>query len=124
MFFTECVVPVDLAFLIDASGSLKDSFQDIQKFVKKVINAYKIGPDATHVAAISYSDDARVAFDFNTLKGKDLTKENLNKLVDKINATGGKTRIDLALRKAATDIYSEKGGQRPGRPKVRSILVS
>ena len=115
---------MDLAFLIDASGSLINSFKEIQKFVKKVVNAYKIGPDATHVAAISYSDDASVAFDFNTLKGKDLTKENVNKLVDNINATKGKTRIDLALRLAATEIYSEKGGQRPGRPKVRSILVS
>lgn len=115
---------MDLAFLIDASGSLRDSFHTIQKFVKKVINAYKIGPDYTHVAAISYSDDARVAFDFNTLKGKDLTKENVNKMVDNINATDGKTRIDLALRLAATEIYSAKGGQRPGRPKVRSTLIS
>lgn len=117
--FLDCSVPIDLGFLIDASNSIGiENFGKIQDFVKKIIGAFQVGPSGTHVAAIWYSDDAEVAFDFNALKGDNITKENVFKLVDKISVTEGRTRIDKALKLANTDMFSLKAGMRPARPKV------
>lgn len=119
VLFVECEIPIDLAFLVDASASIgPKNFLKIKDFVKKIVDAFKVGPNDTHVAAIWYSDDAHVAFDFNALKGDNITKENVFKLVDRMTETSGKTRIDKALRLAASDLFSVKGGTRLGRPKV------
>ena len=118
--FIECKVPIDLGFLIDASGSIgENGFNKIRNFVKKIVDAFEVSEVGTHVSAVWYSDDAKVAFDFKTLKGENITKANVFKLLDKISVTSGKTRIDKALRLAYSDMFSDKGGSLPGRPKVR-----
>ncbi len=112
-------MPVDLGFLIDASGSIGvDNFLKIQDFVKKIVGAFDVRDNGTHVGAIWYSDDAEVAFDFKNLTGPALTKDNVYKAVDGIKVTKGKTRIDKALRLAAKSLYSKSGGVRGDKPKV------
>ena len=118
-------MPVDLGFLIDASGSIGPSnFLKILSFVAKIIDAFEIGPDKTHVGVISYSDNATIAFDFNEFKGNELTKKNVIDKVNTITSTEGKTRIDLALKLANSDLFSKKGGMRPDKPKVLSSFHS
>ena len=120
----ECNVPIDLGFLIDASGSIGVlGFNKIRNFVKKIIDAFEISEGGTHVSAIWYSDKAEVAFDFKNLTGANITRENVFKLVEKISVTKGKTRIDKALRLAHSDMFSEKGGSIPGRPKVCFLFL-
>ena len=115
----ECKVPIDLGFLIDASGSIGVSgFKKIRDFVKRIIDAFEISEAGTHVAAIWYSDDAEVAFNFTSLQGDNITRDEVFKLVEGISVTKGKTRIDKALRLAHSDMFSVKGGSQPGRPKV------
>ena len=57
------------------------------------------------------------------LKGDNITKENVFKLIDSTRVTTGRTRIDKALRLAHSDLFSTKGGSQPGRPKVSSHLI-
>ena len=84
---------------------------------------FGVGPNGTYVSAIWFSDDAKVAFDFNALKGENMTKENVYKLIDGIGVTKGKTRIDKALKLAHSDLFSAKGGSRPGHRKVCSSYL-
>jgi len=119
-----CTSPVDLGFLIDASGSIgpKD-FLTILDFVAMIVDAFAIGPSGTHVGVIYYSDTAITKFDFNKFKGQELTKENVIKEIRKIDATEGQTRIDLALELAYKELFSVKGGVRPDKPKIALVMT-
>ena len=90
--------------------------------MKRIIGAFEIGDNGTHVGAILYSDDAKVAFDFNDFTGPALNKEAIFTAVDSIKKTNGKTRIDKALRLAAKSLYSQSGGVRRDKPKVRDTI--
>ena len=83
-----------------------------------VIDAFDVSPQGTHVGVIYYSDKAHMVFDFNRFQGGELTARNVVKEIRKINPTDGKTRIDLALEMADTELFSKKGGVRMGNPKV------
>ena len=115
-------MPVDLGFLIDASGSIgAKNFQKILQFVSKIVDAFAVGPNGTHVGVIYYADDAIVHFDFNKFKGDELTGENVIKEIKKIKSTEfGRTRIDLALEQAHEHLFSKKGGMRTQKPKVKA----
>lgn len=116
-------MPVDLAFIIDASGSIGAvNFQKILEFVAKIVDAFEIRENGTHVGVIHYSDDAVLDFDFNKFQGDALTRENVVKEINKISVTEGQTRIDLALIKAKDELFSDKGGMRQDKPKVGWFL--
>ena len=116
-------MPVDLAFIIDASGSIGAvNFQKILEFVAKIVDAFEIKENGTHVGVIHYSDDAFLDFDFKKFQGAELTRENVVKEINKISVTEGQTRIDLALIKAKDELFSLKGGMRPDKPKVTSMI--
>lgn len=115
-----CSVPVDLAFIIDASGSIGSrNFLKILEFVAKIVDAFEIQENGTHVGVIHYSDGAFVDFDFNKFTGDDLNKENIVKEINKISVTEGQTRIDLALLKAKEELFTVAAGMRPDKPKVK-----
>lgn len=68
---------------------------------------------------MSYGDNANVAFDFNVLKGDQLTPEAIRRYIDRVpyQSLGGR-RIDLALDAAYRDLFSQKGGYRPNARQV------
>jgi len=60
------VCDVDLAFLLDKSGSIRDNdepggnnWQVIVNFVKSIINEFTIAPDQTRVAAVVFGEFVR-----------------------------------------------------------------
>ncbi|XP_047136671.1 collagen alpha-1(II) chain isoform X1 [Hydra vulgaris] len=119
-----CTVPVDLGFLIDASGSIGAvNFQKILQFVAKIVDAFQISENGTHVGVIYYSDNATVAFDFNSLKGTALNKDNVVKQINKIAVTDGQTRIDMALQLAKSHLFNVKGGMREDKAKIALVLT-
>lgn len=119
-----CTSPVDLGFLIDASGSIgPKNFQKILQFVSKIVDAFAVGPEGTHVGVIYYADNASLHFDFNKFKGAELTGENVIKEIEKIQATDGMTRIDLALELAHTSLFSAQGGVRMQKPKIALVMT-
>ena len=122
MFCSVCAVPVDLGFLIDASGSIGAvNFQKILQFVAKIVDAFDIQENGTHVGVIYYSTTASVQFDFNKFKNDELNRENIVKEINKISVTEGQTRIDLALKLAKERLFSAQGGMRIDKPKVSTV---
>ena len=64
-----CSSPVDLAFLLDSSGSVDDDDRDgwrrMLDFVSSVIRQFDVGDSTAHVGLIRYSDNAEVIFYLN-----------------------------------------------------------
>ena len=62
-----CQTDVDLAFLIDGSGSMvhpTDHFSGQRRFVEEVIQYFAVQHDKTRIAALTYADNAVVNFGF------------------------------------------------------------
>ena len=124
LLFTEeaCKAIVDLAFLIDSSGSISGrNWRLLKAFIKDAIDAFDVSPKGTHIASVSYSTRAVVNYRFNTLIGDKLNGPGLLKFVDKIRHQRGYTYIDRALTLANEEIFSKKGGMRQEVKKVSSI---
>lgn len=62
---------VDLLFVLDGSGSIgQKTFEKQKSFVNLIVNRLDIGDNATRVAIIQYSDEARVEFLLKVEKGR------------------------------------------------------
>lgn len=92
--------------------------------VDRIINVFTISPKKTHAAVIMIDDIPTHALRFNTFQGKNLTNENVRRVVDTLEFAKGKTRIDLALRMAYKEMFSKKEGGRTNARKVRALQKS
>jgi len=55
--------PVDLAFLVDSSGSVgKNNWQNMLRFLKTLSGKLTVAPDRARIAVVSYSDKATLQF--------------------------------------------------------------
>lgn len=112
---------MDVAFLIDSSGSIsRRNWKRLLEFVKSAVEAFDVSPSGSHVAVVSYSSYAVVGFRFNSLAGDKLNPKELNKLVDRIKHQRGYTYTDRALLLADKELFSERGGM---RQEVRKVHV-
>lgn len=114
-----CKTIVDVAFLVDSSGSISDrDWRLLRDFVKSVVNKLNVSSSGSHVALISYASYAVVELRFNTLTGDKLNPVEINKVVDRIKHHKGYTYMDRALQLADKKIFSELGGMRQAVRKV------
>lgn len=65
IYFPECIAKIDLAFLIDGSGSVgRGNFRRCLSFIQNVVRGFKISPRYTRIAAEVYSSTPRRTFSF------------------------------------------------------------
>lgn len=116
----QCTQKSDVVFVIDSSGSIRRSnFQKEKEFVKEVASTFKMGPDQSQIAVISYSDEAQIDIKF----GEYSNVNDFNAAVDSVKHQRKRTRIDLALDLAASSLFTPEGGARPNVAKVMVILT-
>ena len=108
-FFQACGGTVDVAFVVDTSGSVKEHFGTIKSFVKKFIDGFDIAENKSHVAMVRFSNNAEVQFGFADEYNADTLKE----FVDIAEHDGGQTYIDKAFDIANTQVFTRKDGWRP-----------
>ncbi|EDO36563.1 predicted protein [Nematostella vectensis] len=114
-----CGERTDLAFAIDASGSMGDQgFLRAKRFVKALIGSFKVSQKGTHVGIIRFSTRAKVMFTFT----EHFTHEDVNYAIDDIEYTEGGTKTELALRLARTELFSKQGGSRTS-PLIFKLFV-
>lgn len=107
---------LDIAFMMDASGSLYgDNYSKEKKFVKQVIDNLNIGRGQTRVSVMTYSKNANVYVKFDQY----FDKTALKSAVDGIPYEALNTRIDKALALAKTEMFSPANGARPYARRVR-----
>jgi len=111
----------DLGLVIDGSGS--ESYLDFvqtQIFVINLIDLFQIGSDGTHVGVIVYSNKARLVFSLSQFH--DPVELQLQLL--RLQLQKGSRRIDLALKKAGTELFSDKEGDRKKVPDVLVVITT
>lgn len=112
-------VIVDVGFIIDSSGSLRNSYKDEMKFVKLLAKQFKISKDGSHVSILSFSDKATLRMKFGEVNELEAFKT----AVDGIAHEGGRTRIDLALGLARDEMFLVKNGARSNIPKLLILMT-
>lgn len=116
---TACKASVDVAFIVDSSGSIgRRRWPLVLDFLKKIINEFNVGPDGTHVAVVAYSTNPKLEFPFNAVSGDQITAEEYGKRIDNIRFQRGYTYIDKALKLANEQVFVTSAGMRSDVPKV------
>ena len=112
-----CQTPVDLAFIVDSSGSIgAKNYLKEKHFVKQLARSFGLAPDHSRAALVLYSGTASVKAGFDQYP----TLEQFHKIVDDLPYENGSTRIDLALEKANQEVFPQA---RKGVPKI-AILIT
>ena len=115
----ECKAVLDIAFLVDSSGSISSTnLRKMKQFLKSIVNEFEVGPDGTHVAIVVYSNDPAVVLGFNGLLGSQLTTEAVETKIDAMPHLRGFTFIDKALKQARDQVFTKANGMRADVPKV------
>jgi hypothetical protein len=121
LLFLECNTPVELGFLVDRSGSIsRQNFDKVKAFVVNVIAGFDVSREGTHIGLISYSSNATTVISFDQFDDPNFDYEKLNDTVrDGLDyPEGGETRIDLALKEADEELFSDITKYRSFVPKV------
>ena len=117
----ECRSVLDIAFIIDSSGSIGTSnWQRMKRFLKALVSKLDVSNSGTHIAAVSYSNNPKVVMRFSNFQGVD----QVNRLFDEMRWQRGFTYTDKALLLADSDIFQTSNGMRPDVPKVSQSLIS
>jgi collagen type VI alpha len=115
IIITVCKAKIDLAFLIDGSGSIehygRGNFRRCLNFVKNMVRSFKISPSHTRVAAALFSSSARRMFGFNKYR----TMRQVLRAIGRIRYPRGGTKIGRALNYVRRYIF--------GRSRRTKVLI-
>ena len=111
---------LDIAFIIDSSGSIgRRNWELMKRFVKALLSKLDVSTSTTRIAAISYSTNPEVVWRFSQTQETDM----INRVVDRMRYQRGFTYTDKALQLADRELFQTSNGMRLNEPKVRGIVV-
>ena len=114
----ECSAVVDIAFVIDSSGSIgRKNWEKMKRFLKALVSKLDVRRSATHIAAVAYSNNAVVVTRFNDIQ----STIEVNRKLDGMRWQRGFTYTDKALLLADRDLFQTANGMRSRAPKVRTV---
>jgi len=114
-----CSGKVDIAFILDASGSIRNErFPKVIDFVNSIIEELQVSQVDTRIAAVSYSDTAAPQFFLNAFENK----QDVQLAFRRIPFIGGRTNTASGLRHAIDQIFNPSNGDRPDAPNYCFIL--
>ena len=114
-----CKAKVDVGFILDSSGSLRNDYQNEKNFLKKLAGAFGVSDDGSRSSVVTFSYYAEHSITFKD--HKDIT--SFNAAVDAIPLMGSTTRIDKALRLTQKEMFKIDNGARPIAPKLLILLT-
>lgn len=92
--------------MMDASGSMGSAHYRKQKsFVKSVVRHLRLSSPKSRAAILVFSDTATLPISLTSFTG--MNGRNFNSAVDALPFYKGRTRIDKALRLAATNLFKD-----------------
>lgn len=108
----------DVIILIDASGSVDETFNKEKELAAGIIDKLKVGPENTRISLIKFAgkEKVRTFLNFNDLQ----SKTNVLKQLHRIPFSSGTTALHMGLLEALEN-YAESKGARPG--KADPILI-
>ena len=113
-----CASRVDLCFIIDSSGSIRDnnppdrSYDNYElqlQFLISLVSAFTIGPDETRVGAILFSEQVSLEFTLSTFDAAN----DINAALLALPYLGQTTNTPEALLQTRTQCFNRANGDRP-----------
>ena len=114
-----CEVKVDVGFVLDSSGSLRDDYGKEKNFLKALAATFGVSEQGARAGVVTFSYNTEHSIKLND--HYDLS--SFSDAVDNIALMGHTTRIDKALRLTQSDMFSIANGGRPGVSKVVIVLT-
>uniref|UniRef100_A0A671SDR3 Integrin, alpha M (complement component 3 receptor 3 subunit) n=1 Tax=Sinocyclocheilus anshuiensis TaxID=1608454 RepID=A0A671SDR3_9TELE len=115
----DCLGQIDIAFLLDGSGSVGTSnFGIMKSFVTNVIKRFTERDGQFAIA--QYSRDCTIHYNFIQLKIEDPTWESK---VTGIQDFGGGTHTAAAIQKLVNELFTSAGGARPLAKKILLVIT-
>ncbi|GAB1606676.1 uncharacterized protein LOC115210527 [Argonauta hians] len=109
--------PLDIMFLVDASGSVNPTnFKKELQFVSSFVDSFDISAKHVQVGVVSFDGRVSPRIKLNQIRDKNTLKQAINN----IRFTGGGTATDIALRYIRTQGFTPQNG---GRTNVTQVLV-
>uniref|UniRef100_A0A3P8XLP9 VWFA domain-containing protein n=1 Tax=Esox lucius TaxID=8010 RepID=A0A3P8XLP9_ESOLU len=113
----ECPGQMDIAFLLDGSGSIITAdFNQMKAFVKNLIREFLKGD--VQFAIAQYSNNCKIHFDFN-----DFPFGSWENKINGIGQISGGTFTARAIKKVVKNVFSINGGSRPMAKKVLIVIT-
>ena len=114
-----CKAKVDVGFVLDSSGSLRNDYGKEKDFLKALASTFGVSDTGSRAGVVTFS-----YYTQHSIKLNDYTDvTSFNEAVDKIPLMGQTTRIDKALRLTQKEMFSLPNGGRPGVNKVLIVLT-
>lgn len=112
-----CLRTMNIAFVLDYSGSADDSSL-VQSFVSKVVYGLPVGASRVSVAAVTFSDSANILFYLNSYSGQEQVQSALV-----LGPSGGHTNTAAALRVLTDTIFTPHNGMMPNRANFAVVVT-
>jgi len=128
---SDCNRVIDLAFLVDESGSICDTdtgprlsdgscnnWDNLRRFIVAIIDepTLLIGPNDARVSLVTFANEGLVKFNFNRYTNKD----NLTAAVSSLQHGGGNTNTSGGIFKLLSEVFVVANGDRPD---VQNIVI-
>lgn len=114
-----CTRPLDIGFIVDSSGSLRNEYDKEKEFVQGMVNQLSKNQVSIRAALVLFSTTASLEIKFSDYNGE----KQFNQKVAKLPLLGSTTRIDRALDIAYQQMFNAKNGMRPSVLKVLVLLT-
>lgn len=103
----------DIAFLVDASGSVGlDNVDKMKEFVYSVVEKLSIGRTDDRVGLVSYSSDPQLGFHLDSF----FTKKDINNAISAMQYRYGSTNTAAGLKMVRQEIFNIQNGDRSNVP--------
>eukprot|EP00112_Aurelia_sp_Birch-Aquarium-sp1_P005724 Seg1649.2 transcript_id=Seg1649.2/GoldUCD/mRNA.D3Y31 product="Collagen alpha-4 chain" protein_id=Seg1649.2/GoldUCD/D3Y31 len=113
--------PLDLGFVIGASGPSADKdFEMGKDVVKEIVKKLDVATDKNRVGLIVFGSDARIVFRLDTVREKD----NAIRAIEGLRMPGDGNALEKAIGLSRRYMFSELYGARRGIPKTLVILMN
>ena len=104
-FFAGCSARVDLAFIIDGSGSIeaygRGNFRRCLNFVRRIVSKFNINNGQTRIGIVLFSSRPRLIFDFRRYRRKNQVLSAINR----IRYPRGGTKTGYAMRYCYSRVF-------------------
>lgn len=117
-YHSACSRQLDVAFILDLSGSTESEYQRTIQFTKRVITGMDMNFGRARVGVVTFGDDANLEFNLNTYSDK---QEILTAIAFVPNR--GRTNTQDAIRMTRSDVFTQSRGDRRGVPNI-AVLVT
>lgn len=121
---------IDLAFVVDSSGSIRDNsyagidnWKLVQMFIKDIVNgsAFQYGKYLDHVAIVEFSDFATIYTDFT--KSSTTSLSGMLTLIDNMPFLGSETNTPAGLSLGRSLFENPVYGSRPNALHMMILLT-